>query len=194
MLGTATARPASCAGCKVSWQAIRPSGHENLSHRACRVGPRSFRAGRGLHERSLTYNTTWKRPETRSFARLSSREKGLSFANSSGRYYGLAITGIKASTGNGRHEADADQDWTRARQGSRVAHHRREPGTRQAYRLWKFTDLAAAGRPARRGNWCDGLWPMGRSWSLSRKSASMKLACTVAFPRPTEPCRDATAP
>ena len=52
----------------------------------------------GCTKESLTYNTTWKRQETRSLALLSSREKGLSIANRSGRYYGLAITGIKANS------------------------------------------------------------------------------------------------
>ena len=52
----------------------------------------------GCTQESLTYNTTWRKQEARSLALLSSWEKGLSIANRSGRYYGLAITGIKANS------------------------------------------------------------------------------------------------
>jgi hypothetical protein len=49
----------------------------------------------GCTEDSLTYNTTWGRPQTRTFARLSTQERGISLANSFKSYFGLAITGLK---------------------------------------------------------------------------------------------------
>ncbi len=98
----------------------------------------------GCTKVSLTYNTTWKRQDTRTFAQLSSHERGLSFANRSGRYYGLAITGIKASP------AEVGTKPTRIRINQErdkevelhVTAENLEPGKR--YRLWKFTDMAAA--------------------------------------------------
>ena len=49
----------------------------------------------GCTEEALTLNTTWGRRETKTFARLSTQDKGLSFANRYGRYFGYAITGLK---------------------------------------------------------------------------------------------------
>ncbi len=105
----------------------------------------------GCTEDSLTYNTTWKRQETRTLALLSSQNDGLSFANGLGVYFGCAITGIK--TGNAR----SDLKPTRIKIGRcgdkqielRVTAVRLEPGKR--YRLLKFTDLTAAQRPGGHG-------------------------------------------
>jgi hypothetical protein len=49
----------------------------------------------GSTEDGLTFNTTWGRQETITFARLTTQEKGLSFANRDGTYFGYAITGMK---------------------------------------------------------------------------------------------------
>jgi hypothetical protein len=104
----------------------------------------------GSNKQSLTLNTTWKRQETRSLALLSSREKGLSFANGSGRYYGLAITGF---TG----QSDADGRPTRIKidklLDKEVEFHiiveDLKPG--KHYRLVKFNDLSAARKPEAQG-------------------------------------------
>jgi len=101
----------------------------------------------GCTEDSLTYNTTWKRQETRTLALLSSEDDGLSFANRLGLYFGCAITGFK--TGNAR----SDLKPTRIRIGHdgdkqvelHVTVERLERGKR--YRLLKFTDLPAAQQP-----------------------------------------------
>ena len=100
----------------------------------------------GCTEEALTLNTTWGRTETKTFARLSAQDKGLSFANRYDRYFGYAITGMKmASTPTnlkpirvaiGRHGNKQIR--------LRISVAELEKGKR--YRLLKFTDLAAAER------------------------------------------------
>jgi Peptidase_C39 like family len=51
--------------------------------------------GVGYTEHALTYNTTWGKRETKSFAGLSSKDKGLSFANRHHQYLGYGIMGMK---------------------------------------------------------------------------------------------------
>jgi len=105
----------------------------------------------GCTKESLTYNTTWKRQETRSLALLSSREKGLSIANGSRKYYGLAITGITADSTAGV----AKPTRIRITQGLdkqvelNITAENLEPGKR--YRLVRFTDLAAAEQTGTQG-------------------------------------------
>ncbi len=106
----------------------------------------------GCTEESLTFNTTWGRPETSSFARLSTQDKGLSFANRYGTYFGYAITGMKMdSTQTGLKPTrvavsrDGDQQVK-----LRISIEGLEPGKR--YRLLKFTDLAAAGQAGTKGD------------------------------------------
>jgi hypothetical protein len=98
----------------------------------------------GCTQESLTYNTTWKRRETRSLALLSSREKGLSIANRSGKYYGLAVTGIRANpavVGAKPMRIRIDQGRDKEVE-LHITAENLEPGKR--YRLLKFTALAAA--------------------------------------------------
>jgi hypothetical protein len=123
---------------------IYPTSHPewNLDHFVLAVG---------CTEDCLTYNTTWKRAETRSLALLSSTEKGLSIANRYDSYYGLAITGIKANS------AAVNRKPTRIRIGQgrdkevelHVTAENLEPGKR--YRLLKFTALATVEQSAIQG-------------------------------------------
>jgi hypothetical protein len=103
-----------------------------------------FVLGVGCTLESLTYNTTWKRQETRSLALLSSQEKGLSFANGSGRHYGLAITGIKANPAVGMKPIRISIDRGQKEVKLHITAENLQPGKR--YRLLKLTDLAAAGQ------------------------------------------------
>ncbi|MGA2259065.1 MAG: hypothetical protein ABSG53_30710 [Thermoguttaceae bacterium] len=106
----------------------------------------------GCTEEALTLDTTWGRQETKTFARLSTREKGLSFANPYGVYFGYAITGMKMdSTQAGLRptrvtiERDGDKQVK-----LRVSMKSLESGKR--YRLVKFTDLAAAQKAMVKGD------------------------------------------
>ena len=102
----------------------------------------------GCSEDALTLNTTWGRAETKTLARLSAEDKGLSFANRYGTYFGYAITGLKTEP------PPAGLRPTRvtiARDGDKqvklgISMRELERGKR--YRLLKFTDLAGcrAGR------------------------------------------------
>ena len=102
-----------------------------------------FVLGVGCSDEALTFNTTWGRPETKTFARLSTRDTGLSFANRHGTYFGYSITGMKSeSTQRGLKPARV----TIGRDGDkqvklRISIEKLEKGKR--YRLLKFTDLAA---------------------------------------------------
>ena len=105
----------------------------------------------GCTEDSLTLNTTWGRSQTRTFARLSARDEGLSFANRYDDYFGYAITGMKMDPSpTGLKPARV----TIARDGDKqvklgVAMKDLERGKR--YRLLKFTDLEAAARAGAKG-------------------------------------------
>jgi len=99
---------------------------------------------------ALTYNTTWGRQETRTFALLSTKDKGLSFANRSGTYFGYAITGMKMES----TQAVKPTRVTISRDGDKqvklcVNIEKLEQGRR--YRLLKFTGLAAADRSDAKG-------------------------------------------
>ena len=75
---------------------------------------------------------------------MSSLEKGLSIANRSGRYYGLAITGIKANSaavGTKPTRIRIDQGRDKEVE-SHITAENLEPG--KPYRLFKFTALPAA--------------------------------------------------
>jgi hypothetical protein len=52
----------------------------------------------GCTQDALTLNTTWRTQETKTFASLSTQDKGLSFANRYGTYFGYAITGMKLAS------------------------------------------------------------------------------------------------
>ena len=104
----------------------------------------------GCTEESLTYNTTWGRPQTRTFARLSTQERGISFANRFNTYFGQAITGTKVKPPPGLKPTrvaisrDGDKQIK-----LRVSVENLERGKR--YQLLKFTDLAAAGQAEAKG-------------------------------------------
>jgi hypothetical protein len=91
----------------------------------------------------LTLNTTWGSQETKTFASLSTQDKGLSFANPYDAYFGYAITGLKmASTPTGllpTRVAIARDGDEHAK--LRISLEGLEKG--KSYRLLKFTDLAA---------------------------------------------------
>ncbi len=98
----------------------------------------------GCTRETLTYNTTWGRQETQPLVKLSGEEKGLSFANPFGQYYGYAITGLKTRSAGGDLKPtrlaisrDGDQQVE-----LRICVEKLERGTR--YRLVKFSNLAAA--------------------------------------------------
>ena len=107
----------------------------------------------GCTEEALTYNTTWGRPETKTFARLSAQDQGLSFANRSSRYFGCAITGMKTA-----ESTPAGLKPTRVTIGRdgdkqvnlRIGIEKLERGRR--YRLLKFTDLAALQQAGAKGD------------------------------------------
>jgi hypothetical protein len=105
----------------------------------------------GCRGEALTLNTTWGRQETKTFARLSTQDKGLSFANRYDRYFGYAITGMKADS------TQTDLKPTRVAIGRDangqiklcISVPELEKGKR--YRLLKFTDLAAAEQAGAKG-------------------------------------------
>ena len=68
---------------------------EDLSHRASRVALDHFMLAVGCTEDALTYNTTWGRPQTKTFAQLSTQDRGIAFANRFDTYCGHAITGMR---------------------------------------------------------------------------------------------------
>ena len=85
----------------------------------------------GCTSDALTYNTTWGWPETRTFAHLSTKDKGLSFVNRSGAYFGYAITGMKAESAP-TVKPDTGHHQPRRGQASQVGHQHRETGAGQA--------------------------------------------------------------
>jgi hypothetical protein len=106
----------------------------------------------GCTKDALTLNTTWRRQETRSFTLLSSQDKGLSFVNRYGTFYGYAITGIKAmSAPDGfkptriRISRSGDKEVE-----LRITAEHLERGKR--YRLLRFMDLATAWQPGAKGD------------------------------------------
>ncbi len=106
----------------------------------------------GCTAETLTFNTTWGRAETKTFASLSTQDKGLSFANRYGTYYGYAITGMKMASGQTglkpvRLAIDRDGD---KQVKLRVSMGGLERGKR--YLLVKFTDLAAAEQAGAKGD------------------------------------------
>jgi hypothetical protein len=104
----------------------------------------------GCTEDSLTYNTTWGRPQTRTFARLSTQEHGISLANSFKSYFGLAITGLKlpAAAGGKPTRLTIGRDGDKQIK-LRVNVAELERGKR--YQLLKFTGLAAVEQPGAKG-------------------------------------------
>jgi hypothetical protein len=105
----------------------------------------------GCSKESLTYNTTWKRKETKSDAGLASQKKGVSIANAFNTYFGYAVTGMNLkSTPAGAKPARIKivRDGEK-RVELHVTAENLEPGKR--YRFVKFTDLAEAQRPGAQG-------------------------------------------
>ena len=105
----------------------------------------------GCTEEDLTFNTTWGRQETKTFARLSTRDKGLSFANRYGTYFGYAITGVKTEspqTGIKPTRVAIGRDGDKQVK-LRVSMEELEQG--KPYRLLKFNDLAAAEQAGAKG-------------------------------------------
>ena len=98
----------------------------------------------GCTGEALTLNTTWGRQETKTFAALSTQDKGLSFANRYGSYFGYAITGLRMAlppTGIKPTRVTMVRDGdTQVK--LRVGIEELERGKR--YRLLKVTNLAAA--------------------------------------------------
>ena len=99
----------------------------------------------GCTSDALTYNTTWGWAETRTFAHLSTKEKGLSFVNRSGAYFGYAITGMKTESAPTvkptRVTISRDGD-KQVKLGINIE--KLERGMR--YRILKFTDPASTAR------------------------------------------------
>jgi hypothetical protein len=124
---------------------IYPTGHADwaVDH---------FVLASGCTKTDLTLNTTWGRQEKRSIARLSSKEKGMSFINGINTLFGYSISGLRLSP------SPANLKPTRLqirRIGDkqvelRVSAEKLERGKR--YQFVRFTDLAAAQKPDARGD------------------------------------------
>ena len=106
----------------------------------------------GCTEEALTFNTTWGRKETKTFARLSTQDKGLSFANRYGTYFGYAITGMKLEsiqTGTKPTLVTICRDGYKQVK-LRISMKELERGKR--YRLLKFDDLTTAEQAGTKGD------------------------------------------
>ena len=98
----------------------------------------------GCTPESLTLNTTWGRQEEKTFVGLSTKDKGLSFANRYGTYFGYAIRGMRTERpqfGSKPTRVTIDRDGDKQVK-LRINIEKLEKGRR--YQLLKFTDLAAA--------------------------------------------------
>ena len=82
----------------------------------------------GCTKESLTYNTTWKRQETRSFCPVVVAGEGPVVCQPLWHVLRIGDHRDQGELSSSRHEADADQDRPGAGQGSRIARHRRESG------------------------------------------------------------------
>jgi hypothetical protein len=98
----------------------------------------------GFTKDTLTYNTTWKRQETRSDVLLSMQDNGLSIANRLNIYFGCAATGLdlKATPAGTRPTRIKFVRTSATLVELHVTASDLQHGKR--YRLVKFTDLAAA--------------------------------------------------
>ena len=153
----------------------------------------------GFSKDALTYNTTWKRQETRTDAQLSTQEKGLSIANPLNIYFGCAATGMnsKATPAAAR---PTRIKFVRLEEKQQVEKHvelhvtaeNLQQGKR--YRLVKFTDLAAAQKPVRRASWCGRSLPRVRRPTAWKESALTTPASTAACRRKTILDRSAPTP
>ncbi len=105
----------------------------------------------GFTEEALTYNTTWGRPQTKTFAQLSTQGRGISFANRFGSYCGHAVTGMrfKPAQAGLKPARVAISRVGEAQVKLRVSVEDLERG--KPYRLVKFTDLATAERADAKG-------------------------------------------